>query len=143
MKTYAFYLAIISCVAALAVASAQTNTPGKEEKPVEPPKIAMFTGIIEDLHAGARTLEVKAVLITKKFNVAPDCEVVVTDKPKAGLDDLKVGDEVNVTYQEQAGGLIAHRIEHKGVSPAEKEAAREKEHLEKLMTPNPSERRND
>lgn len=38
---------------------------------------------------------------------------------KAELNDFKVGDEITVTYQEQAQDVsVARRIEKKGVSPS-------------------------
>src|SRR5437867_11205907 len=91
------------------------------ERPAEPPKIATFTGVIQLLDTKQRTLEVTAVVITKTFAAAPDCEVVTEEQPKASLDDLRVGDAVNVTYQEQAEMLVAHRIEQKNLGPVEKQ----------------------
>ncbi len=107
------WLAITSACCLTATLAAQPP----EQPPVEPPKVATFAGVIHTLDAQNRTLEVRAAVFTKQFAAAPDCEVVIKDKPKANLADLKVGDQVNVTYQEVAGALVAHRIEQFSTPP--------------------------
>ncbi len=113
------------------------------ETPVEPPKTATFTGRIDDIHPPQRKLTVRAVVVSKTFTAAADCKIVTRDKPNAGFEDLKRGDEVDVTYQDQQGVLMAQRIVHHGVGPAAKEEARDRERLEDILTPSPTEQRND
>src|SRR5437867_11591898 len=140
MKGRRFYSMLLGFV--LFAGNAKADTAGQPGPAVQPPKPSTFSGFIEEIHPGARTLAVKAVLIMKNFAVAPDCEVILTDKPKAKLDDLKVGDEVRVTYQEQSEGVfVAHRIEQRGAGAADRDAARDKEHLKDILTPDPSERK--
>ncbi len=106
------WLAITSACCLTATLAAQPS-----QAPVEPPKVATFAGVIQTLDAQNRTLEVKAAVFAKKFVAAPDCEVVIKDQPKAGLENLNVGDRVNVTYQEVADALVAHRIEQMSTPP--------------------------
>ena len=84
------------------------------EPPVEKPKAEIFAGTIRTLNIEKREMTVETTPISKTFGIASDCEVIARNKPKAALEDLTVGDTVNVTYQEEANGLlVAHRIEQK------------------------------
>jgi len=84
------------------------------EQPIEKPKAEIFAGTIRTLEVEKRVITVETTPISKTFGIASDCEVTTKDKPKATLEDLTVGDVVNVTYQEEANGLlVAHRIELK------------------------------
>jgi hypothetical protein len=81
-----------------------------EETP-EKPKAETFAGTIQTLDPEKRVMTIEATPLSKTFDVASDCEVTTRDKPKASLEDLKVGSVVRVTYEADSGGLIAHRIE--------------------------------
>ena len=78
-------------------------------QPTDRPEAA-FTGQITDLDLDQMTMTVQALPLIKIFAIAPDCEVITKTKPQASLEDLRVGDEVEVTYQDVGGTLIAHRI---------------------------------
>ena len=101
------------------------------------PGLLKYSGDIAVINHSPDTVTVKLLLAKREFEVAPDCEIVAADKPRAALEDLKVGQAVDVLYQEQEGKSVAHRIAVKGVTPNEKEADHEKEHIEKILTPNP------
>ena len=103
-------------------------------------ELLKYSGDIAAINHSTETVTVKLLLAKREFEVATDCEIVTADKPQAALEDLKVGEAVDVLYQEQEGKAVAHRIALKGVTPNEKEADREKEHIEKILTQNPSER---
>jgi Cu/Ag efflux protein CusF len=135
-------LAVLLCGVVIAAKAAEENVEKAKPEKAEPKReqAEKFTGAIGAIDLKARTVTVKMVLASKTFQVAPDCRIVTKDKPKATLKALKVGDEVDVTYQEQNGVLVAHVIEHKGIGK-EREEAKEKEQLEKILTPNPSERK--
>lgn len=105
-----------------------------------PSELLKYSGDISAIHSSDNIVTVKVLLSAKDFKVAADCEIVTADRPRAALEDLEIGQAVDVLYEKQAGATVAHRIAVKGVTPAEKEADREKEHLEKLLTSNPSER---
>ena len=70
----------------------------------------VFSGQLTDLDIDRMTMTVQALPLTKIFGIAPDCEVVTKTKPQASLEDLQIGDEIDVTYQDIDGVLIAHRI---------------------------------
>ncbi len=84
------------------------------EQPPQKPKAETFAGAIRTLDAEKRVMTVEATPLSKTFGIAADCEVTTKDKPKASLDDLKVGSVVHVTYEAASGILVAHRIEQQG-----------------------------
>ena len=47
---------------------------------------------------------------TDVFKVASNATIVVTTNHKATLADLKIGDRVNIGYEKENEGLVAHRI---------------------------------
>ncbi len=108
---------------ALVISVALTLTAGRSrgdvgEQPPEKSKAETFAGAIQMLDAEKRTMTVEATPLSKTFGIASDCEVTTKDKPKASLEDLKVGSVVHVTYETASGVLLAHRIEQLG-SPQE------------------------
>jgi hypothetical protein len=80
-------------------------------------------------------------VISKSFTAATDCKVVTRNNPNARLEDLHVGEEVDVTYQDEQGVLVARRIVHRGVGATAREEARDRERLDDILTPTPSEQR--
>lgn len=83
----------------------------------EKPATAKFAGVIRDLNTDKRVMTVEAIPVKKDFAIAPDCEVAGKDNPKGTLDDLAVGAQVTIVYQDVEGMLIAHRIELDGPGP--------------------------
>jgi len=83
-------------------------------QPPEKPKAEAFAGTIRTLDAEKRVMTVEATPLSKTFGVASDCEVLTKDKPKASLEDLKVGSVVRVSYEAANGILVAHRIDQQG-----------------------------
>jgi Cu/Ag efflux protein CusF len=77
-------------------------------------------GAIEKISAQRRevTIQVKkedkrrkiSSVVSQTYKLAADCTFGTQSNKKAALSDLKVGDEVNVSYEEESGLLIAHRI---------------------------------
>jgi len=69
------------------------------------------SGVIRSLNLKARTLAVDGSGTVLTFSVPTDAEIVVKDKPKgADLNDLMVGDTVEVHYTTDETNYIAHRI---------------------------------
>jgi len=81
------------------------------DQPPEKPKAETFAGALRTLDAGKRVMTVEATPLSKTFGIAADCEITTREKPKASLEDLKVGSVVHVTYEAANGILVAHRIE--------------------------------
>ena len=47
----------------------------------------------------------------KTFKVADDAEIITPSKQHAGLKDLKVGEPVEVTYEQHEPVCLAHRLD--------------------------------
>jgi hypothetical protein len=60
---------------------------------------------------------VKRALGRRTFQLASDASITADGKSGVRLNDLKVGDQLNVTYQEVADALVAHRIEQVSTPP--------------------------
>lgn len=68
------------------------------------------SGVIRSLNLKSRMLTVESPAESLTFSVPTDAEIVAKDKPKGELNDLMVGDKVEVKYTTDDTGLIAHRI---------------------------------
>lgn len=69
------------------------------------------SGVIRSINLKSRTLTVEGSAAVLTFSVPTDAEIVVKDKPRgADLDDLMVGDKVEVKYTTDDTGFIAHHI---------------------------------
>jgi Cu/Ag efflux protein CusF len=79
-----------------------------------------FTGTIRAIDARTRTVAVRSILGEKKFHLANGCKIVVNGKANAGLNDLRIGDRLSVSYEDADGVLVANRI---GREPAGHEAS--------------------
>jgi Cu/Ag efflux protein CusF len=103
---------------AISIAFALTGgiSRGGVDEPAAPekPKAEVFAGTIRAVDTEKRVITVEATPLNKTFGVASDCEVTTKDKPRASLEDLKVGDVVHVTYEAANDMLVAHRIEQQG-----------------------------
>ena len=69
-----------------------------------------LTGGITAVDAKAGTLSIKKGKETTDFQVSAKCKVLLTGKENQIVADLKVGDKVTVTYTEEGGAKVAHRI---------------------------------
>jgi len=104
-----FALAIGMTIARVMTIVGQGNA---TDQPVPKPKMESFAGTIRALDVAKRVMTVETTPLSKTFGIAPDCQVMTKNKPKATLGDLAVGNVVTVTYQKEAGGLlVAYRIE--------------------------------
>ena len=73
-----------------------------------------FKGAMTAIDMNDRTLKAKAMLTAKKFNLADDCQIVIGDRPGAKMSDLKLGDQLVISYDDQKGVNIVNRIEVSG-----------------------------
>jgi Cu/Ag efflux protein CusF len=69
-----------------------------------------FNGTLTAIDLNDRTLKAKAFLNAKKFNVADDCNIVISGKPEARLSDLKLGDKLVFSYEDVNGVNVVNRI---------------------------------
>ena len=68
------------------------------------------TGMVSAIDPATRTLQLRQHGLTKKFQLATDCAVVLRDDKSGALADLQTGDHVTVTYEEPGGTLMARQI---------------------------------
>jgi hypothetical protein len=76
-----------------------------------------FSGALTAIDLNDRTLKAKAFLNVKKFNVANDCNIVISGKPDARLSDLKLGDKLVFSFDDVNGVNIVNRIATSGATP--------------------------
>ncbi len=74
------------------------------------PKRQQFTGVIESIDAKADTVIVKKDTASKTFKIGEKTKYATADKKEAALTDIKVGDKVKVSFTEDNGVAMAHRI---------------------------------
>ena len=71
----------------------------------------VLTGHIASINPAARTLVLKHGVGNRDFAIAPDCAVVMRASKTTGLNNLQIGDAVNVVYEPVNGTKTAYRIE--------------------------------
>ena len=69
-----------------------------------------YVGTIEAIDAKAKTVKAKQLLSEKKFNLASGCQIVVHGKAGGKLSDLRIGDRVTFSYENENGVLVANRL---------------------------------
>ena len=80
------------------------------DEPAPTRQLLIYSGILRSVDLQARTIIVDGSAIQQKFTVPTDAEIIVKDKPKGSLDNLMVGDGVQVKYTDDEGVHVAHQI---------------------------------
>ena len=70
----------------------------------------VLKGTVSAVDAVEKTVSVKGTMFSKTFNASDACKVSLEDKPEAALSDLRVGQKVDVRYQDAQGVLVAGQI---------------------------------
>lgn len=70
----------------------------------------VYKGTVSAIDAVEKTVTVQGTILSKKFNAADACKVSLEDKPDAVMSDLRVGQKVDVHYQNAQGVLVAGQI---------------------------------
>jgi hypothetical protein len=96
--------------AVLAVATITLAFRAIADDPAPTPGMIIYSGVLRSIDLKARTVIVDGSAIPQKFVVPTDAEIIVKDKPKGALDDLLVGDGVQVKYTDDDGTHVAHQI---------------------------------
>ena len=109
MKTNLVLMIMVAGIAAVALGNQFTPAPMDEGS------AHVFTGIVRDVNVEARTITVEAASNSIEFLVATDAEVIVKDKSKGELSDIKPGDGVEVHYTEEKSAYVAHQIAQSGL----------------------------
>lgn len=102
MKTRLFLLLLVVAFAFVAGdAHAKKKKPGAEGVDVmcaEKGKKLTFTGKLFSIQPAAREVTVRTSNGSKEFRIAGNCKLATTQKAEASLTDLRLGEEVRVTY---------------------------------------------
>ena len=80
------------------------------DEPVPTRQLTIYSGILRSVDLEARIITVDGSAVPQKFMVPTDADIVIKDKPKGALDDLKVSDGIQVEYADDGGAHVAHRI---------------------------------
>lgn len=70
----------------------------------------LLMGRISTIDQENETITVKGFLLNMKLKVGSKTEIAVGDKTVATLDDLRVGDRVQVLYHRDGSAFVADRI---------------------------------
>lgn len=70
----------------------------------------VYKGTVSAIDAVEKTVTVQGAMLSKKFNASDACKVSLEDKPEAAMSDLRVGQKVDVHYQNAQGVLVAGQI---------------------------------
>jgi hypothetical protein len=121
MKSRALgYLLVIAVLGLTTVASTRAmDPPSPGEVPPENQKDMQqeVSGTIATIDVSARIIRISGTFPTKTFKVSPDVQIVISQMPEARLNDLKTGDQVDVSYHEQDGALVATHITRAEAKP--------------------------
>jgi len=85
------------------------------QEPSQQVKLYVYSGTLRSIDLQARTIIVDSSAVPRKFVVPTDVEIVVKGKSKGELNDLMVGDGVQVKYTEDDGVNVAHQVSPLGV----------------------------
>jgi hypothetical protein len=108
MKTNLVLIIMVAGIAAVALGNQFTPAPMEEGS------ADVFTGIVRAVNVEARTIVVEAAN-RQEFIVAPDAEIIMKDKSKGRLSDVKPDDGVEVHYTQEKSGYVAHQIAQSGL----------------------------
>ena len=109
-------LALTPVAATRADAPLPGETPPGAQKQIE----QEVSGTISAIDVSARIIRLNGAFANKIFKVSPDAQIVVSRVPEATLNDLKVGDQVDISYHEQDGAFVATHITRVEAPPVEK-----------------------
>jgi hypothetical protein len=112
---------LLSAVAvAVALAFAMPARAEEAAKP-EKPKKHEYTGEITKIDDTSVTVKKKDE--EKSFTVGAKLKVVVPGKEAGELKDLKVGDKITVSFTEEDGKNVAHKLTHADAKPKKEKKA--------------------
>jgi hypothetical protein len=86
---------------------------------------ALFSGTLEIIDSDNRIVRARTPLGTKKFNLANGCKIVVNGKVDTHLNQLGLGDQVVLCYDDVNGVLVANWISRENASSSSSKAAQE------------------
>ncbi|MBU6410578.1 MAG: hypothetical protein KGR98_09335 [Verrucomicrobia bacterium] len=75
-----------------------------------------WTGTIESVNPQDRTLKVKGLLWSRRFNLGGSCAYMLLDKSQGAIGDLRPGEKVMVSYQVANGVRVADQVRQEPMS---------------------------
>jgi Cu/Ag efflux protein CusF len=105
MKKFLYTVAAIAVVMAVTL-PVRAQDAAKPEKP----KKHEFTGEITKIDVATKAVTAKNAKDEEKIFTADKAKIHTKGKEASELSDLKVGDKVTVSYTEEGGKNVAHRI---------------------------------
>jgi Cu/Ag efflux protein CusF len=85
------------------------------DEPAQARQLYIYSGTLRSLDLKARGITVDGPTGSQQFTVPTDAEIIVKGKPKGALDDLMVGDKIQVKYTDDDGVHVAHQISQLGL----------------------------
>lgn len=112
MKFHRTLLICLSGLALLLALAAPADVAGKPDKKErsESRKESICTGVLSAVDEKENTVAVRWLVFNKSFNLGKDCALVVAQKSQPKLADLRLGESVEVRYQDVDGVAVAHRV---------------------------------
>jgi len=95
--------AVLTATAVFRASADQAMTAARPEK--------SYTGTVAAVDPKENTLEIKGLVLSKKFNLGAACTYTLLDNGTGTFGDLRPGEKVRVSYQDAQGVLIADRVE--------------------------------
>ena len=71
---------------------------------------ATFVGTVAAIDSTTRSVKIKDSHAERKFNLADNCPIVINGKMNGDLSDLRIGDRVSLSYDNEDGVLVANRL---------------------------------
>jgi hypothetical protein len=102
--------AVFAICGVVAVVIAVLAIRATADEPAPAGQILIYSGILRGVDLQARTITVDGSAVPQKFTVPTDAEIIVKNKPRGALDDLMLGDGVQVKYTDDDGVHVAHQI---------------------------------
>jgi hypothetical protein len=103
MKTKSLRLLTLLAVALASATGWQALADGQ-------PKEKTYSGILVSLDAKEKVLKVKNYLFSKSFVMGENCAFKSSDNESAPLADFRPGQQIDVTYRDASGVLIASKL---------------------------------
>lgn len=73
----------------------------------------VYHGTVDEIAPDGKSIEIKHGVMVRSFALPENCTVLGKDTKPASLKDLKVGEIVDVTFEERDSNYVARRIEQK------------------------------
>jgi Cu/Ag efflux protein CusF len=98
-----------ACLSLLPLTAATTSRADQTIMTAKPEK--HYTGTVRTVDSQEHTVDLKGLMLTKRFNLGADCNYLLPDHNPGTINDLRPGEKIRVNYQDAHGVLVADRVE--------------------------------